>query len=80
MLNMEEARKRFKAEEEEEPDRESRDWAGSTKLTQGEWDAYNRVRRSQQYTEQCHKALVDFEEGGEAQPQKEGNTEEMRVL
>lgn len=80
MLNMEESRKRLKAKEEEEPDRESRDWAGSTKLTQGEWDAYNRVRRSQQYTEQCHKALVDFEEGGEAQPQKVGNTEEMIVL
>ena len=80
MLNMEEVRKRIKAEEEEDPDRESRDWAGSTKLTQGEWDACNRVRMSQQCTEQCHKALVDLEEGGEAQPQKVYNTEEMRVL
>ena len=80
MLNMDEARKSIKAEEEEEPDRESRDWAGSTKLTQGEWDACNRVRMSQQCTEQCHKAVVDLEEEGEAQPQKVCNTEEMRVL
>ena len=80
MLDMEEARKRLKAKEEEEPYRESRDWDGSTKFTEEGWDACNRVRRSQQYIEQCDKALVDFGESGEAQPKNVRNTQEMREL
>jgi hypothetical protein len=81
-MDMSPSEKKHCVKKEKEPDLQGRDWSGPTTLTRDELDAYTRFTMSHQgpQPEQRHKALVDFGKGGENQPMKVGNTQEMKEL